>query len=374
MRRAKHIGRLIALIGLVSIVACEPAQAQRRAVTGPGSVNLPYRVADNAGNQWMVYQNGYLRMEGNMPLYSQAAMLQINNNSLQSGANRGQIDEKTGELVLDGLQSAGATITRRVSFNREDGYVRYIDVLKNPTGQEMSLNVQLITNFNYGVQSSQLVNDPRNKDRPIGVAAMLHANRAIVEVFGGKGSKVVPTITAPQNNNTVQATMQLNIPANKQVAILHLHGTSATQESAAQWVTSFKESQMLSDVPLEIRRLIVNVAGTQSIGDREVLRGELLDVIELRGGDQLKGTITEQTYKLETFYGVIELPADRVVGLINVGQFKPRQLLVTLDGEVFGGALGKETVAIQLSSGQTTQVPLSQISRFGYRNHSNNPE
>jgi hypothetical protein len=346
----------------------------QRAAAGPGGVNLPYSVNDSAGNQWMIYQQGWLRMQGNMPLYSQAAMLNINGNGLGSRTNQGRIDEKTGELILEGMNAAGVNVTRRILVNRADGYVRYIDVLSNPTPQEMSVNIQINSQFNYGVQSSQSIEDPRKKDKTIGWAAALHAGRSVFEVYAGKNSKVHPQVNGQPNNNNCNATLQVTIPANGQVGLLHLHGAANSPEAATQFVAGLKEFTMLADLPLEVRKIIINIAPSQSIGEREVLRGELFDVVELRGGDQLKGTIAETSYKLQTFYGAIELPADRVVGLINVGQFKPRQLLVTLDGEVFGGMLTKETIAVQLSSGQTTQVPLTQITRFGYRKRGNEPE
>jgi hypothetical protein len=60
--------------------------------------------------------------------------------------------------------------------------------------------------------------------------------------------------------------------------------------------------------------------------------------------------------------------------MLNVGEFRPRQLLVTRDGEIFGGYLSSETLEIQLSTGQVTQVPLGQISRAGYRKRADEPD
>ncbi|MCY2953055.1 MAG: hypothetical protein NTU53_13920, partial [Planctomycetota bacterium] len=100
----------------------------------------------------------------------------------------------------------------------------------------------------------------------------------------------------------------------------------------------------------------------------------ILDVIELRSGDQLKGTLKEKTFKLGTFYGLVELPIDKVIGLINAGEFRPRQLIVTLNGEIYGGKLEQEKLTLELSSGQVMEVPLSQISRMGYRKRTAEPE
>jgi hypothetical protein len=47
---------------------------------------------------------------------------------------------------------------------------------------------------------------------------------------------------------------------------------------------------------------------------------------------------------------------------------------VTTDGEIFGGKLGKETLDLELTSGQTTQIPLSQVARMGYRKRADEPE
>src|SRR4029079_9598588 len=125
---------------------------------------------------------------------------------------------------------------------------------------------------------------------------------------------------------------------------------------------------------VELRKSLINTTSLQTVGDREVLRGELFDVLELCGGDQLKVTLAKRSSRLQTSYGVIELPAERVVGIVNAGQFRPRQLLVTVDGAVFGGTLTKDTIGMQLSSGQTTQVPLTQVARAGYRKRSGEPD
>ncbi len=205
--------------------------------------------------------------------------------------------------------------------------------------------------------------------------AQTGAGAAVAEVFAGKNTKNPMRIEWQNGNNVVSGTIQLTIPAGKEVAVAHLHAIQPTQDAAATWVRNLKESDILKSLPHDIRKLIVNFAGTQGmIGDVEILRGDLLDVVELKSGDQLKGTLKENAYDLTTFYGPVSVPVDRVIGLLNVGQFRPRQLVVTVDGQIFGGTLKKETMDLQLSSGQLTQIPLSQVSRVGYRKRADEPE
>ena len=382
-RKSRIVAVAPALLVLVATVAsvAQPMPAMRRAVAGNavaagGTVNLPYTVPDGRGNQWMIYQYGQLQQQGNTPIYSQGAMLQINNQYPQARQNQARIDEKTGEVLLENLPVGNVTLTRRILINKEEGYVRYIDIIKNTQNQETSVNLNLNSNINYGVQVAQQVADPKKKDQNIAWVAQTHANgQCVAEVYAGKGAKVVPTIQYQQGNNQVAAVMSPKIPAGKEIALMHFHLITPSIDSGTKFVTEMKEAKIMAGIAPAIRKIILNFRGGENfIGDYEILRGDVLDVVELRSGDQLKGTLQEKTYKLQTFYGPVELAIDNVIGLINVGNFQPRQLLVTKDGEIFGGKLSRDTLALTLSSGQKTEVPISQISRMGYRKRSGEPE
>ncbi len=330
---------------------------------------------DNAGNQWRIFQNGWLQQVGNMPIYSQGASILLNGNQPAQPNNQARMDDKTGELVMENLGDNSFAVTRRIFVNKDDGYVRYIDIIKNTQGQEQTANVTIQSNLNFGIQNAQTIYDPKKKDHAVGWVAQTGAGPSAVEVFAGRGARWRTAVNWPQGNSYVQATIALTIPAGKEVALMHLHSTAATQDAGVQFLDKLKEMQIMKSIPSPIRRLIVNFQSSQGfIGDLEILRGDLLDVVELRTGDQFKGTLKETQFDLDTFYGAISIPVDRVVGVINVGQFRPRQLIVTADGQVFGGLLKKQTIDLQLSSGQVTQVPLAQMARVGYRKKTGEPQ
>ncbi len=382
MKRASIL-LIVAAVGSVTlgfVPSDAGAQAFRRigpggGVVAGGVVNLPYSIGDNAGNQWYIHQGGWIQQQGNNQVYSQGGMLQINGSHPNMRNNQARLEEKTGEVVFEGMTAGGFTVTRRILPMREEGAIRYVDVIKNNQAQDQPLNITIQSSINYGVQNADMVPDPRRKGQNLAWVAQTHNNRTVVEVFSGKGTKVAPTINWQQGNNSVSASLQTSVPGNAEIAVMHLHATATSQQAGTEWVNGLKESALLKSVPPELRKIIVNfVTGQSYIGDRELLRGDLFDVIELRGGDQMKGTLKEPSYKLETFYGTVELPVERVIALMNVGDFRPRQLVVTIDGEIFGGKLAKDTLAMELSSGQTTQVPLSQVTRAGYRKREGEPE
>jgi hypothetical protein len=377
--------RVLLVVALLMTVTSASAQLRRRGGAMPmpapaaGAVNLPHMVPDDQGNQWVLHNMGWLQQQGNMPIYNQGATLMVNQQHPQHENNQARIDEATAEIVFENMIVHGAqgiTVTRRVLIDKEHRYVRYIDIFRNSERQDQIINVQIQSNLSFGVQVAQLVSDPKAKEqRHVAWVGQTHMGRAVVEVYSGRGAKVAPTIAWQQGHHYVQALMPLNVPGNKDVAIMHLHATAESQEQGVRFVNGLKESRLMASLAPEVRRLIINFpsAGTFA-GEHELLRGEMFDIIELRSGDRVQGTLIDETFTLDTFYGTVEVPADRVLGLINIGQFRPRQLIATLDGEIFGGYLQKDSLSMKLASGQTINVPLTQMSRAGYRRRGDESE
>jgi hypothetical protein len=369
---------------MLAIVFIQCITASAQLVRGPrvprrngnGTVALPYQVSDGHGDTWMVYQPSMIQMQGNFPVYQQAAAITIGGNQ-PNMMNQPRLDDKTGELILDNLQVGGFVLTRRMLFNADDGYVRVIDIIKNPQGQDQQLSMQLMSYINFGVQSSQFIADPKKPGQNIAwVATTAGGNtKAALDVFAGPNSKSPPTIDAPQGNNSVTATFNVTVPANKEIAFAHFHMVVTSQDQGALWISNMKVAKLFADLPKEIRAEIANFrASSGLLGDLDVLRGDVLDVVELRGGDKFNGNLTETSYKLDTFYGTVDIPVDKVISIINAGQFRPRQLIVTSDGQIFGGHLEKPNIELELTSGQKTQIPLAQINRIGYRHRPDEKE
>ena len=353
-------------------------QVRRATVGAKGTVNLPYcpQQADALGNSWYIYQGGLFRQQGNMPVYSEGAQLLINGNQATSTNNQARVED-SGEIVLENLAAQGCSIVRRIMMKKEEGYIRVIDIFKNTGAQELNLPVMYRSSLNYGISSSQPIAYPKKPGQSMGIIASDSQNRSVLELFGGRGSKLVTQVSAPPNVGSMQATMNLVIPAGKEMAIMHLHAITSGPDAAQKFAAGLRENKILADVPKQIRKLIVNYPGGNLFindGDIEILRGESFDVAEMRGGDLMKGTLKEKSWKLNTFYGPVELAADKIIGLINIGESRPRQLLVTVDGQIFGGGLDRQTVELELSSGQVTKLPLSQITRLGYRKRAGEPE
>ncbi len=188
---------------------------------------------------------------------------------------------------------------------------------------------------------------------------------------------MLPHFNPQQNSKNVDLNYEIEVPAKQTVAIVHVEARRTSGSECTAFMQQTKDKDYLKDLPKDLARRVINfVMGVKLAGDVELLRPEASDVIEMRGerGDKLTGTIKETLYRLNTFHGPVEIPADRVIGLLNVGEFHPRQLLVTREGEILGGELEKKELSIELSSKQMASVPVSQISRMGYRRKKDEPE
>jgi len=349
-----------------------------RATLPGGKVQLPFVAADNTGTQWYVYGDGALRQQMGQPVFAQGALLTYDGATFNTMNNQGSIDPKTGELVLEGgannAPPNGINVTRRINFDKDNQYVRYIDVFHNAGTQDRTINVALQTSLNWGIQQSQLIPDPKHSGVNLAWCGMTGLGRAVLEIYGG-GGKVNPDLNNQNGSNVIMAAYSLTVPAGKTAALVHLHLFSQSVEAGVKFVGDLSASKMLKNVPSDLRREIANFSASAGIlADMDILRGDVFDVVELRSGDQYKGTLQESTYKLDTFYGLVELPAEKVVALASAGPYRPRQLIIAADGEIFGGRLSKPTIDIALTSGQMVSIPLNQISRVGYRKRNNEPE
>src|SRR5688500_5290544 len=144
--------------------------------------------------------------------------------------------------------------------------------------------------------------------------------------------------------------MSLTIPANKEIALMHFHAVDNSANDGQEFAKKFKEAKAIRDLAPGLRKLIVNFnAASAFYGDYEVLRGDLFDVVEMRTGDQFRGNLKDANYKIATFYGSVEVPAEKVISIVSLGAVRSRQLLFTVDGDVIGGTLDKDKVALELS-------------------------
>ena len=360
---------------LTIVIASIAGAASGAPPAGGQPVQLPIVLNDDFGSTWDVQWDGSIGDGGN-DLYDGGGRLFVNNaNQYMAPNQQATIDASRNEVILPPVMMGQVRVSRRVQAMKALGAVRFVEILENPSGTP--IRVQLRAYFNMGgsvQQAIPLVDEKRGKG-PVGYAIGDQSN-AVAMIGAGRGSKVLPRFQYQFNNDNVDLFYDVDVPARQTAVIVHCQLRRKTAGASAEAWSALRERDLLNDLPKDIRRRVVNFPGGDSfIGDREVLRGEGLDVVELRGGDAYRGRLKLDAIKIQTVYGPITLAAENVVCILNVGVFGPSQLVVTSDGDVFGGRLiDLPTIPLQLSSGQITRIPMPQITRIGFHRRPGEPD
>jgi hypothetical protein len=364
---SKQSARLLpALLVLLGLGASFCARGQ--------TVGLPYVFRDVRGSNWDVMYDGSIGDGGN-DLYDGGGRLFLNNSAqYQSPTQQATLDPTGTELDFPPMPFAGLNVSRRVAVLPSLSTIRFTEVLENPTSA--AVHVQLRCYFNMGgsVQQAIPLVDKHKPREPVGYAIADQSN-AVAMVACGRGSKLQPRFNYRQNDDNVDIFYEVDVPPHQTVAVVHLQ---VRRQSAAEAETSWqdlKDKDLLQGMPRDLRKRVINFpAGDSFIGDLEILRGDAHDIVELRDGDTYRGTIKLDQFHLQTLYGPLTLERESLISILNVGAFRPSQLMVTREGEVFGGRLDVNVIKLQLSSGQITAIPMAQITRIGLRSRPGDPE
>src|SRR5690606_29274277 len=99
--------------------------------------------------------------------------------------------------------------------------------------------------------------------------------------------------------------------------------------------------------------LRVNVGAAAPPDLTQVLRverpeGAGKDLLELRSGDVLEGTILNESFRIVTAYAELEVPAARVAGLDLERRAGDVEAIVTVDEDRFSGFLRTDSLKVKL--------------------------
>ncbi len=352
---------LACILALMFAVTIANAAEVRRS-----TVNYPYRFphVDAFGNTWMLYNGGRLMQQGNMPFSGESASIIINGQGMQ--APNQQLALEDTEAIIENARVGQFSLTRRFLQN-EDGVMRIIDIIRNNRNEEVTANVTINFQINFGLQNSRQLTDPRKTDKLLAAIATDGQNRTLLSVFAGKNAKLTPSINATPNNS-VQAVYEIKLPPGKQAAIVHFHKTYSSADQAEKEFATLSEARAISSLPTELRKLIVNFpSNTSAFDDLDILRGTTNDVLELANGDQLHGDLLSNSWTVATSFGQVEIRPEEVIGLMVPTGLSARHLVITRDGEIVGGKLQAPTLEFQVASGQRVSIPIDKISRMGVR-------
>ncbi|MBN2475526.1 MAG: hypothetical protein JXB62_13020 [Pirellulales bacterium] len=374
--------RTLLWLATISLV-CAPAAAQRRQQFV--SANFADKV-DSKGFRWDVGRYGYIG-NGTNNCFSNACQLSINNNSF-SAPQSSMMTADGNEYVLT-RQESGLQVTRRVKVDLKAAAVRYVEMFHNPAAGAVTAQVRLRTSLGR-TQGQAMVSSSGQPagavlgEKDTGVILIGQPNvqqLSVVFFLAGPRSKVKPTIQN-QSNYQVSFNYVLNIPAGKTVSILHGIAqrqvlTLPTAKVAEDLFKPFHARNWTRDLPRDLRDTIANL-GTAGFGGFDDA-GSLLtleslevdrqaaDVLAVGEQTRLNGTATCKQFAVETAYGPLTLPFDKVAAIAGercTGR-QPRVFLA--DGQVLNGPITADGLQFTMNSGLPLELDLQSLDRLVMR-------
>lgn len=371
----------VCVVGFLLVLPTANAQ-QRSQQLVPASLSPR---TDGQGFRWDLHQYGYVQ-HGSNNCFGNAFVLSINGNSFNS--NRRMMTKDGSEIIFYGA-AGGLQVTRYVHIDQKSATIRYVDVIKNPSSSPVTASVRLQTSL--GTSQGQAVVTSSGSPAttylgPKDSGLLVFANpsggqRSVLFFLGDAKSKLKPSLKI-QSNYRFYFTYPLSIAAGKSSAIIHgaaqrRLGSLPQGRDLERQFKPFLTRNFSRGIPGDVRRLIVNLRSSAFSGEwgrsQVLLTLDSLDVEQLAVdvlavGDEtrLQGNASCSSISLETPYGTIQPPLDRITAIVG-SKFGSAPRLFLRDGQVIKGKLVTEGLCFALKSGVKLQLQPDGVDRLMMR-------
>ncbi len=330
-------------------------------VDGSQRVGFNWYMTDGAGLRWDISSNGQVS-DGTNDAYDGGVQLRMGE-MLFAGAE-GKLSKSGREVEIGPWVNGTIRVWRRVYIDATVGYARWIDIYENTANDAADVKVQYYSNLGGTISATTTTTgkqDLTDKDWGIVTSDSADSSRpAIAHIFTNKGSRMRPEVKLTRNQDELFVDFALKIPAGKTMAICQFEAQRAGNDQAVKFLKDFNPRRELDKVPADLRKLIVNMGGaTLVMGNIDLPRNDKYDLAIRRNEteDELLGTILNERFDVETFYGKIELPAAKVAGLSIPAADDPYVQVVLLDGQMVAGKLLNAPLRLKLANGNEMSLP-----------------
>lgn len=342
--------------------------------------------SDKKGNSWNFQQNGVLGRVGNSMLNT-GLNLRVNNQNFYNYMPMMTADGA--EYVLEHShpqQMMGLQVTRRIRLIESEGVVRFIEVLANPGGHDITVNVELLSNFsgNYNTYISDEGNEnftamnPKESSLLVMPASSSHTKAFVFAVCSPK-SGLKPALTN-QNKYSLAFHYNVTVPAGQTTCIMHSITQVSTPEkldgkTLAKIFKTVALSRVLKTVPAEYRPLLANYSTGGGFGGIALLSSTSIeglgvdrakqDVLALGEKTRLLGQASCGELKVAATYGDVVIPFEDVAAMVGGNRGRSDMARIFLrDGQVFSGQVTARDLRFVMASGARMDLDIRSLDRL----------
>lgn len=374
------MSRFTIVAGLVAIVAASAAAQEKGIHIEDGkTVSSSWYINDAAGFRWDISSNGQVG-DGTNDCYDGGMQLRIGGAYFNS-PGQAKMAKDGREIELGPWTNGNLKIWRRIYVDDKIGYCRWIDIFENNAAETQSINLQYYSNMGgttaatFSTSGKAELNE---KDWGVvtGYDASSGGGRPVVmHIWGNKGSKLMPKFRFTRGNDEFNYDVPLKVPGRKTMAVCMFEAQRNSMADAQKLIGEFNPKKELAKVSPALRKIIANMGGAMLVlGNLDLPRNEKSDLVVLRNENELLGTILNEKFELEAFYGKIEIPAAKVIGINVPAADDPHVQVVLVDGQIAAGKLLNAPIKLKLTAGGEMSLPVGQIACATFALSSDRPE
>jgi len=319
-------------------------------------------VQDKEGFTWDVGNNGTI-VDGTNDTFDGGFALLVGKRMFEDN----EITQvKENEFLIGVANLEGLNVKRRVIVLPEESCVVYAEIFENPTAEAISVQVRLRTEV--GGNIGQVLPGPQKESGiAIGAYSQTGGGASVGERLSGDNMDFRANMDG-RNGKFVVAEFKrpVVVPAGGKTVVLHLAVQRGTAEQALDAVSKLKLETFLKLLPEDERKRVVNVrasSGLLYLDTLELFRGEGTDVVRLRSGELIRGTVLSEALNLDSEFGPRKLAVKDFLSLFTSLDGSCRVALAT--GEILSGRVKEPALRLKLASGGELEIPFTHIAKFG---------
>ena len=334
---------------------------------------LPVYLSDGLGYSWDIQYDGGVS-DGTSDAFDSSMMIDVDG-SMGSFNGAGYLSADGREVIIPPTQVGyGLWVFRQIRVPSDEGYARWLDVLYNPG--TTTVDARVTHYMSLGSDDGTTIVTTSDGDGMIGPDdvgwvtddQMPDSDDPAVAVIYTDGSMDThPMVSLVQSSDAPTVTYTVEVQPGAAVALVLFCAQRTNREQATEWLSTFDPSTAMADVTYPV----LNFGGGRRVAGPKVsglLRGtDNRDIVELRSGDRLEGTVLDSSWPVTTRYGEHGNKLKDVAGVIFADPAIDEGTLVTRRGEVFVGSMAGDAVAFKLPGGRKLALPRDKIARIGFR-------
>ncbi len=341
---------------------------------------------DKKGNVWNFQQNGVLGRAGNSMLNT-GLSLRINNQNFYNYQPMMTSDGK--EYVLQHShpqQMMGLQVSRRIRFYENEGVARYLEVISNPGGHDITISLDLQSSFsgNYKTYISDRGNekpttlDPKESSLIVMPSSTNYTKSFVFSLCSPK-SVLKPSLSN-QNQYSLSFHFNITVPAGQTVCVMHAVAQvpkpdKLDSKTLAKHFKSVSLNRFLKALPTEYRGVLANYSSGSGFGGLALLASTSVeglgverakqDVLAMGEKTRLLGKASCGKLQVTSTYGEVEIPFEQVAALVGGDRGRSEGGRVFLrDGQVFSGKIQADSLRFVMPSGARMNLDVRSLDRL----------